>query len=294
MIPAEAILLQAPFHAPQHALCAPHWEARLALEYRRRAERTVLARRSHSGPLRVQRDLYPEGEGTCHTIVVHPPGGIAGGDTLQVNAVLGPQSAALLTTPGAGKWYRTQGSPARQDLEFTLEAGASLEWLPQETILFDGAVAQMKTRVHLEGDAAYTGWEILCFGRAASGQRFASGMLTQNTEIRADGERLWAEQAQVAGDDPLFASPVGLDGHAVCGTLLAAGREISNDVLAACRAVPAGEGAIAGVTRLPRVLIARWLGDAGEDARRYFFALWAQLRPAMKGCAAIEPRIWST
>ncbi len=290
MIPAEFILRA----IPHHALGAPHWEAQLSLEYQRRAGRTVLSRRSHSGPLRVQRDLYPEGEGTCHTIVVHPPGGIAGGDSLKVSARLGPRSAALLTTPGAGKWYRTQASPACQSLEFELAAGASLEWLPQETILFDGAVAQMKTRVQLAGDAAYTGWEILCFGRAASGQRFASGLLRQNTEIFADGDRLWAEQAQMAGDDPLFASPVGLQGHAVCGTLLAAGREVSNAVLAACRQVPAGGGACAGVTRLPRVLIARWLGDAGEDARRYFSALWAVLRPAMKGCAAVEPRIWST
>lgn len=290
MIPVEFI----PHSDPLHGLAFPHWEARLALEYQRRADRTVLARRSHRGPLRVQRDLYPEGEGTCHTIVVHPPGGIAGGDTLQVNAMLGPRSAALLTTPGAGKWYRTEGAPARQSLEFELAAGASLEWLPQETILFDGAIAQMSTRVQLAEGAVYTGWEILCFGRAASGHRYATGLFRQNTEVFADGKRLWSEQAQVAGDDPLFASPIGLQGHAVCGTLLAAGRDVSNDVLNACRAVPAGHGASAGVTRLPRVLIARWLGDAGEDARRYFSALWAHLRPAIKGCAAIEPRIWST
>lgn len=286
MIPAEAI--------PPHALANPHWEASLALEYARRAERTVLARRSHSGPLRVQRDLYPEGEGTCHTIIVHPPGGIAGGDSLAVSARLGPQSAALLTTPGAGKWYRTHGSAARQSLDFEVSAGASLEWLPQETILFDGAVAQMQTRVRLEGDGVYTGWEVLCFGRAASGHRFATGSLTQQTEIFAGDERLWSERARVCGDDPLFASPVGLAGHAVCATLLAAGREIANDVLAECREVPAGQDALCGVTRLPRLLIARWLGDSGEDARRYFAALWGLLRPAMKHSVAIPPRIWST
>lgn len=286
MIPAEAI--------PQHALANPHWEASLALEYARRAERTVLARRSHHGPLRVQRDLYPEGEGTCHTIIVHPPGGIAGGDTLAVSARLGPQSAALLTTPGAGKWYRTHGSAARQSLDFEVSAGASLEWLPQETILFDGAVAQMQTRVRLGEDGVYTGWEILCFGRAASGHRFATGSLNQQTDIFAGDERLWSERARVLGDDPLFASLVGLVGHAVCATLLCAGREIPNEVLAACRDVPAGDDALCGVTRLPRLLIARWLGDAGEDARRYFSALWGVLRPVMKRSAAVEPRIWST
>ena len=279
---------------PHHALASPHWDARLSLEYLRRAERTVLARRSHSGPLRVQRDLYPEGEGTCHSIIVHPPGGIAGGDTLAVNATLGPHSAALLTTPGAGKWYRTHAVAARQTLDFHVAPGACLEWLPQETILFDGAVAQMKTTVQLEAGAVYTGWEILCFGRAASGQKFKSGLLTQHTQILAEGRHLWVERARVAGDDPLFASPVGMAGHGVCATLLAAGREISGEVLSACREVAPGEGAISGVTRLPRLLIARWLGDAGEDARRYFTALWGVLRPVMKNTVAVEPRIWST
>jgi len=254
----------------------------------------VLARRSHSGPLRVQRDLYPEGEGTCHSIIVHPPGGIAGGDTLAVNANLGPRTAALLTTPGAGKWYRTHAAAARQALEFQVAPGACLEWLPQETILFDGAVAQMSTAVDLAAGAVYTGWEILCFGRAASGQKFKSGLLTQHTRIRAEGRLLWEERARVAGDDPLFSSPVGMAGRGVCATLLAAGREISGDVLAACRGIAAGEGAVSGVTRLPQLLIARWLGDAGEDARRYFTSLWRVLRPAMKNSAAVEPRIWST
>ena len=286
MIPAEAAL--------RSALAFPHWEANLALEYERRAKRTVLARRSHSGPLRVQRDLYPEGEGICHTIVVHPPGGIAGGDSLTVSARLGEQSAALLTTPGAGKWYRTQSAAARQSLEFSVAAGASLEWLPQETILFDGAIAQMNTTVRLGEGAAYTGWEILCFGRAASGQKFSSGLLTQQTEIFSGDKRLWSERARVAGDDPLMDSPVGLRGHSVCATLLAAGRDFSNETIAACREIAAGGNALCGVTRLPQLLIARWLGDAGEEARTCFSALWGVLRSVMNRCPAIAPRIWST
>lgn len=286
MIPAEAL--------PSHVLRGPRWDARLTLGYEKHGARSVLARRRHSGPLRVQRDLYPEGEGTCHTIVVHPPGGIVGGDTLELNVALGANSAALLTTPGAGKWYRTQGLPAGQTLDFVLDAGATLEWLPQETILFDGAITRMKTRVRLATGAVYIGWEILCFGRAASGQKFVSGELGQRTEIFAGAKRLWTEQALVEGDDPLFASPVGFAGHAVCATMLAAGPDVPDDLLAACREVPAGAGAQCGVTRLPQLLIARWLGDAGEDARRYCAALWSLLRPALKGVAAVPPRIWST
>ena len=225
---------------------------------------------------------------------MHPPGGIAGGDSLSIAAKLGPGSAALLTTPGAGKWYRTHASPARQLLEFKVAAGASLEWLPQETILFDGASAHMHTKVDLEPGGVYIGWEILCFGRAASGQKFSSGMLVQQTEILADGKLLWSERARVEGNDPLFASPIGLAGRSVCATLLAAGRELSGETLAQCRDLHAGEGALAGITRLPHVMIARWLGNSGEDARRYFVGLWRVLRPVMKQSVAIEPRIWST
>ncbi len=292
MIPAEAILRDP--SAIQHAHANPHWDAMLALEYERRAERTVLARRSHSGPLRVQRNLYPEGQGTCHSIVVHPPGGIVGGDTLTVSAKLGSGSAALLTTPGAGKWYRSQRAAASQTLDFEVSDGASLEWLPQETILFDGAIAQMTTTVRLLGDAIYTGWEILCFGRPASGVKFSEGLLTQRTEILSDGQWLWCERARVEGGDPLFDSPLGLDKRPVCATLLAAGHALDDAALAQCRALPAGEGALCGITRLPRLVIARWLGESGEDARRYFVALWSVLRPAMRRTFAIEPRIWST
>ncbi|MBK8066044.1 MAG: urease accessory protein UreD [Betaproteobacteria bacterium] len=291
MIPAEAL--------PCASLSAPlsyrsgKRGSRWATRCRQRARR-ALARRSHSGPLRVQRDLYPEGPHTCHNIVLHPPGGIAGGDALAIDVALDPGSAALLTTPGAGKWYRSQGLPATQTLAFSLARGASLEWLPQETILFDGALAGMHTRVELAEDARYLGWEILCFGRTASGERYASGTLTQRTEILRGGRRLWTEQGRLDGGDALFTSPLGLAGRTVCGTLLAAGADAGNALLAALREVPAGTDALAGITRLPGVLIARWLGDSGEDARRYFAALWALLRPELRGLDAAPPRIWAT
>jgi len=278
------------------------WDARLALRYERRDERTVLAGREHFGPLRVQRDLYPEGAATCHTIIVHPPGGIAGGDRLSIRAGLGDGSAALLTTPGAGKWYRSAGAGASQSLHFDVGRDAVLEWLPQENIVFRGAVANMTTTVNLQGNGVYLGWEVLCLGRTASGERFDSGSLRTRTELRRDGRRLWLEQGRLSGGDPLLASPIGLAGHSVCATLLAAGavwdgydrNGSGGALLAACRAVAAGEGALAGVTQVPGVLIARWLGDSSEDARGYLTALWRLLRPAMKNADAQLPRIWSS
>ncbi len=280
--------------APASAAVMPCWDARLTLGYERSGGRTVLARREHLGPLRVQRNLYPEGEATCHTIVVHPPGGIAGGDRLAIAVNLGESSAALLTTPGAGKWYRSSGPAASQSLVFEVQAGASLEWLPQESIVFNGAMANVTTEVRLEGDAVYLGWDIVCFGRTASGERFATGELRTRTQVSRNGRRLWLEQGRIDGDDPLFASPVGMAGHTVCGTLIAAGRDLPAEVMSACRAVPVTAGAKAGVTRLPGVCIARWLGDSSEEARHWFAALWALMRPQLHGGQADPPRIWAT
>ena len=160
--------------------------------------------------------------------------------------------------------------------------------------MFNQAMANMTTEVRLEGDAVYLGWEIVCFGRTASGERFAKGELRTRTEVSRDGRRLWLEQGRLVGGDPLFASPVGMAGHTVCGTLIAAGRDLSLDVVAACRAVPVIKGAKAGITRLPGACIARWLGDSSEDARHWFAALWALMRPTLHGGPAEAPRIWAT
>ena len=285
MIPAEASL--------RSALAFPHWEASLALGYERRAERTVLARRSHSGPLRVQRDLYPEGAGICHTIVVHPPGGIAGGDSLAVNATLGSRSAALLTTPGAGKWYRSAGPTAGLTQRVAVADGAVCEWLPQESIVYDGALGTLATEVELVGDAAFVGAEMLCFGRTASGERFTRGALAVSTRIRRDGRPLWLERGRIAGGSPLLESPVGLAGAPVVGSVLVASPKCDAALRDACREIvpAAGQGA---VTLLPGLLVARWLGPACAPGREWFTRLWAVVRPAVAGVPMRVPRIWNT
>jgi len=269
------------------------WHASLALEYARRGERTVLAARRHDGPLVVQRPLYPEGEGVCHTIVVHPPAGVAGGDELEIAARVGPQAHALLTTPGAGRWYRSAGAWARQRVVLTAHDASALEWLPQETIVFDGALAQLGIEVRLEARARFIGWDILCFGRTASGERYARGECRLRTEVTRDGVPLWVERGRIAGGGALLASPVGLHRRTVCGTLFAASAAIDAEALAGCRGEAPQEGE-AALTLLPGILVARYLGDSAEAARHYFTRLWHRLRPAVCGREAAEPRIWST
>jgi urease accessory protein len=263
---------------------AQSWKAALHLAFERRGERSVLAARRHDGPLVVQKPLYPEGGEVCHAIVVHPPAGIAGGDELELGARAGAGAHALLTTPGAGKWYRSGGPWAAQKLRF--EVAGALEWLPQETIVFEGARAQLQTEVRLQGNARFLGWEILCLGRTGSGETFGKGELRLETKLYRDARLLWLERGRIEGGGALLASPAGLQGMPVCGTLVASGTAFD---LAACREV-----AGLAVTQLPGVLLARYLGNSSEEAKRLFARLWRTLRPALFGREAVAPRIWST
>jgi urease accessory protein len=262
---------------------APHasWRAELGLEFARAGNRTVLAKRTSDGPLVVQKPLYPEGDAVCHAIVVHPPGGIAGGDefSLQVKS----QGHALLTTPGAAKWYRSAGPWAKQKLSFEVEG--ALEWLPRETIVFDGALAELECEIRLGEAARYIGWEIVCLGRTGSGERFTRGRINIDTRIYRNQSLLWVERGAIDGGGRLMQSPLGLDGKTVFGTLVATCD--APTVLVQCRE-------IAATTALPGLLIARYLGDSTEEAVRRFTTLWKVLRPAVLGREAIEPRIWST
>ena len=268
------------------------WRAELALGFERRDARTVLARRFHDGPLVVQKALYPEGESVCHAIIVHPPAGIAGGDELCLSAKVDAGAQAVLTTPGAGKWYRSAGAWASQTLSFRVAVGGTLEWLPQETIVFDGALARLKTEVRLEEGASFIGWEILCLGRTGSGERFERGELRLDLAVWRGDSLAWVERGRLEAGGVLSQSAVGLGGQPVCGTMIAVG-EIPDALLARCREVVAvaGEGR---VTRLPGLLVGRYLGASGAAARRYFIELWRRLRPIVCSREAVEPRIWRT
>ncbi|WDZ96096.1 urease accessory protein UreD [Herbaspirillum sp. WKF16] len=269
-------------------------QARLALEFADDAGTTRLVRRRHFGPLRVQKPLYPEHPSVCHAIIVHPPGGIVGGDQLTIDAEVGAGAHALLTTPGAGKWYRANGAHSRQGVTLRAGAGASLEWLPQETIFFDAAEVNMEHSVELAADAAYLGAEILCFGRTASGERFGRGAVAQRTEIRRGGKLVWFEQGRQQAER--MGGPLALDGRTVCGTLIAVGDGMDNALLAALREAT---GALAlegrsGATLMKQVLVARYLGDSSLAARQWLHTAWQVLRPAVAKREAAIPRIWNT
>jgi urease accessory protein len=269
------------------------WQARLELGFARRGPATILARRLHEGPLRIQRPLYPEGERVCHAIVLHPPGGIAGGDVLDLGLNVGAGAHALLTTPGATKWYRSDAYPARQTLALRVEGGAVAEWLPQESIVFDGSHAEMVNRIELASNASFIGWDVLCLGRSARGETFSRGLLRMYTEVRREGRPVWLERAVIAGGSDVLNSRAGLAGHSVCGTMLAVSDRVNADWLEACRASAAKAKGF-GVTLLPGLLAARYLGNSAEQARDCFTGIWHTLRQALTEQAPMAPRIWNT
>ena len=269
------------------------WRACLHLEYSAVDGATRVSRREHSGPLTVQKPLYPEGPAVCHSLILHPPSGIVGGDSLEIDVGVNRAAHALITMPGATRWYGSAGATATQRMRFTLGRDAVLEWLPPETIVYSGAIARMQTTVNLEAGARYIGWEILCLGRTASGERFDAGLLRQQTAIYAGDALLWDERARISGDAPLMQSAAGLGGAPVSATMLAAGSKIPAEVITRCRALSA-KGARVGVSAIDTLTVARYVGGSTEQARAYFVELWRELRPLLAGREAVTPRIWNT
>jgi urease accessory protein len=269
------------------------WHARLALGFAKADARTRLVRRAHEGPLVVQKPLYPEGEDVCQCIVVHPPGGIAGGDHIELSVDVEAGAHVQLTTPGATRWYRNAGAPATQSIAFHVEDGAVLEWLPQGTIVFDGAHAASDIRVELDGTACYIGWDVVCLGRTASSERCTHGRWRQRCDIERDSALIWSERMVLDGNSPWLLSPAGLNGAPVFGTFVAMSSAFDDSTLDACRALAPMEGDGA-VTRLPGSLVARYRGASSEAANAYFSELWSVVRPCVTGRHAVVPRIWAT
>lgn len=273
------------------------WHARLSLDLRSEHQKTT-AHFEHDGPLRILKSLYPEGPAICHNVIVHPPGGLVGGDLLDVRVRAGAGAHGLISTPGATRFYRSDGPPATQQVALTLDAGARLEWLPLETIAYPGCLAHNTVRATLAEDAELIGWDVSALGLPTAGQPFDRGCLTQHLEIPG----LWLERSRLdAADTRLLESPLGLAGHRCLGTLwLASGaplaRERRERLLEAVRAgidTEAAGGVQAGATcPHPQVLVLRAVAPLVEPLMALFQHTWAVLRAQAWGLPAEPPRIW--
>jgi len=282
---------------PAPGLPQAHLQARLSLGFAREEGATRLVDRNHFGPLLVQKPLYPEGRETCQVVIIHPPGGVVGGDELELSVRVGTSASAQITTPGAAKWYKANGHVSRQTVTLDVGANGVLEWVPQETIFFDNVHVELDHHVVLEKEASYIGCEILCFGRTASGESFTSGQIGQRTRIYRAGKLIWFDQLRLSGGSAAMKNPLILASNTVCATLVAVGKGVPATVIEAVRE---GAGDIAkgvghlGISQMKSVITARYLGNSSETARRIMLHVWGLLRPGMLGREAMVPRMWNT
>ena len=273
------------------------WRGSLAIDYRLRDGRTI-AHDRHDGPLRVLRALHPEG-GVCHSVLVHPPGGVVGGDELAIELTLGEGAHALVTTPGATRFYRSAGATATQALRVVAGAASRFEWLPLETIAYSGCVASNALRFELAPDAEMIGWDVTALGLPESDRPFDAGRFTQSIELPGR----WLERGAVAaGDDRLLDSPLGWAGRRVLATMwFASGASLdparSDALLDAARAAAAAHplAATTGATSPQQgVIVVRALAARVEPAMELLQRIWRAWRPLAWGVAATPPRVWST
>ena len=270
------------------------WAAELELGFEVIAGRSALVRNRHRGPLAVQRAFYPESNDLAHVYLLHPPGGVVAGDQLTVRVNVAPGARALVTTPAATKFYRSEGRVAQQTQIFQVHAAASLEWLPQETIVYGSARVSTKTRVELEPGATFCGWDMVCLGRAASGDHFEAGRLQQAFEIWQGDRPLWIERAEFDASEPVRHAAWGLGGHRVFGTFVCTGQNAAA-VAAARAAVDTDDSReLFAVSQMRGAIVCRYLGSSTERARHVFAQAWAALRPILLGRPASPPRIWLT
>lgn len=273
------------------------WHARLQLNYSLERERTAL-RFEHSGPLRILQSLYPEGDAVCHNVLVHPPGGLVGGDTLDIALHVGPGAHGLVTTPGATRFYRSLGDLALQRTHAVLEPGARLEWLPLEALCYDGCRAENRLTMQLAPGAEMFGLDVTAFGLPNAQQPFVRGSFQQHIEVPG----VWLERGRVdAADALLMDGSLGLAGHRcmaslffVAGTPLA--RERREHALDTARAVLDADAlaATAGATcPNDQVVVVRVLAPVVEPAMALLQRVWSAWRAALWQLPAQRPRIWS-
>ncbi len=273
------------------------WNATLELDYTRQAGKT-LAHFHHNGPLRILQSLYPEGDEICHNVIVHPPGGLVGGDTLHLKFTAGVGAHGLVTTPGATRFYRSTGEPALQRTELSLEAGARMEWLPLETICYSGCLAENRLTMTLAPGAELIGWDVTALGLPAARQPFELGSFCQHIEVPG----VWLERARVAADDLLLLnSPLGLAGHRCMASLFfVAGSKIERnrrqEALDLARQVIEAHPlcATAGATSPDgQIVVVRALAPLVEPAMGLLKRVWQAWRGHFWQQPASTPRIWS-
>ncbi len=268
------------------------WYAGLELQVRRKGHRSVAPHIRHQGPIRVQRPFYPEGQEVCHLYLLHPPGGVVGGDVLEIDVHISAQAHLLLTSPASNKFYRSAGEQALLKQSFEVAKDAVLEWLPQDTIYFEGAKVKSVSKFNLQNDANLCAWEIQTFGRPAAQDLFDNGVVRTSLEVWRDNQPVFIERGNFVGGDRMMYAPWGLHAQPVIGTLVMSNSQQHSCVGAVRDAL--GLDSPLHCTELEDLFVARYLGSCALQARALFEQAWTILRPMLLNRTAHAPRVWRT
>ncbi len=279
---------------------AKRWRAKFSGEFLNVNGHTKMGLTDHFGPLRVQRPFYPEGPDCLHLYLLHPPGGLVGGDKLSITLCAKEHAHILMTTPSAGKIYRNiSGIKQGQYVNIQVADNATVEYLPQENIIFDDADAELMTQVDIKGSGTFIGWEITCLGRLEGDNPFLTGGIKQGLTLTQDGIPLFMDRLLFKAPSDLQISKAGFQNKSVYGTFIINQQVMSSELESSLITWQEHQNKTlsltsVSITQKPGVFIARVLGDKAEQARDTFESLWALLRPHVIRKKACAPRIWRT
>jgi urease accessory protein len=268
---------------------SPHWQGDIDLKFQVQAEKTILQRSYACAPLKIQRPFYPE-PNICHAVILHSAGGMVGGDRLAYQIDLAPDSQALITTAAAAKIYRSNGEFTQQQVAIKLDVNAHLEWLPQETIIFDRAQYHQNLRVDLAAGATFCGWEMVRLGRSARQETFTHGCWENALEVWQEGKPLWIDRQRITGEQ--WQSRQASDGQPLLGLLVWLGGAVSKELVAQARILAPQHEADWGVTVLKAGLVCRYRGSDRQAAQAWLIAVWDLLRQTYRQRSACVPRVW--
>lgn len=284
--------------SPLAASMTQGWQAQLNLSFYPRGNKTILLHKKQQGPLAVQRPFYPEDD-ICHAYLLHPPGGVVGGDSLIITTRVAPCAHSLITTPGATKFYRScEGKVAQQSQTLVVEENSYLEWLPQENIFFTDAKVHLTTRIELASTARFMGWELHCFGRPALNEGLGKGSVTGKTEIWIANKRILTERVAINGQDKRFFIN-GLQNFSLTASFFITSD--SPELLAMVQALLdqqqqyySSQELVVAVTQIEGILVVRALAHWSETIMAVFVKVWQQVRQQWLGYTPAVPRIWAT
>ncbi len=270
-----------------------HWQGSLDLAFRPQGDRTQMYRTYAKAPLKIQRPFYPENPAVCHSVSLHTAGGMVGGDRLSQQINLDRGSRALMTTVAATKVYRSNGLEAEQKIKMTLGDRAVLEWLPQETIVFNNAQYRQHTRIDLAPTASLIAWDIVRLGRSARGETFIGGAFGQNLEVWQNQQPLWIDRLWLPGNERIWHSENGLAQNPAIATLICFSPQIEPEIIAQLRQCTPSEAAKVGITQTQGGgLLCRYRGQSTAAARQWLIQIWAMLRQSLWQTPVCIPRVW--